>query len=359
LSAAAGEKRVFPAELKRLADPATEFPIVRLTDPAVADCRLPAGFNRFVGRRGAFLLYTRDGNSVCRVETRTGVSTELAVSNSGAAIDARSVTMTPDERSAYWCEGESHLVQVNMGSGRKRTVYQAPRGWVLRGGMSLSEDGLFVTLVETSVDNGGGATRIRLITTVRGNATTVAESSDKAAALSDPVIRPKRAGFLYSRSNGEIWLGTFDGSRNTKLRIPTTAGVAKCAQWSPDGRAVGYIWQPEGTALPVIRECIPDANEDKQIAPTTRFVSFGRNGDGSVFVGASGSLASPHVLLLLRTTRREFTLAEHKASDPSLVTPVFSSNSQRVFFQTDREGKWAIYAMQVEKIVEDTEASSG
>jgi hypothetical protein len=39
---------------------------------------------------------------------------------------------------------------------------------------------------------------------------------------------------------------------------------------------------------------------------------------------------------------------------------VFSSNSQRVFFQTDRgEGKWAIYAMQVEKIVEDTEASSG
>jgi oligogalacturonide lyase len=355
---AAGERRTFPAELKRLADPATEFPILRLTDPAVADCRLPAGFNRFVGRRGAFLLYTRDGNSVCRVEARTGVSTELAVSGAGA-IDPRSVTMTPDERSAYWCEGESTLVQVNMSSGRKRTVYQAPQGWLLRGGMSLSEDGLFVTLVETSREN-GGATRIRLITTVRGNATTVAESPDKASALSDPVIRPKRAGFLYSRGNGEIWLGTFDGSRNAKLRIPTTPGVAKCPQWSPDGRAVAYIWQPEGAALPLIRECVPDANEDKQVAPTTRFVAFGRNGDGSVFVGASGSVASPHVLLLLRTTRREFTLAEHKASNPALVTPVFSSNSQRVFFQTDRgEGKWAIYAMQVEKIVEDTEASSG
>jgi oligogalacturonide lyase len=36
------------------------------------------------------------------------------------------------------------------------------------------------------------------------------------------------------------------------------------------------------------------------------------------------------------------------------VAPIFSPSSQRVFFQSDRHGKPAIYSMSVEKLVEQT-----
>ena len=88
------------------------------------------------------------------------------------------------------------------------------------------------------------------------------------------------------------------------------------------------------------------------------FASFGFNRDSSVFVGASGNAASPVVLILLRVTRRELTLCEHRASDPSAVAPQFSPDSQRIYFQSDREGKPAIYCMRVEKLVEKTEVET-
>jgi oligogalacturonide lyase len=107
-----------------------------------------------------------------------------------------------------------------------------------------------------------------------------------------------------------------------------------------------------------IREFTPDTNEDKAVADTTQFAAFERNSDASVFVGASGSKASPYVLLLARAVKREFTLCEHRASDPAMVSPVFSPNSQQVFFTSDRDGHPAIYSMQVEKLVEKTEERS-
>jgi oligogalacturonide lyase len=91
------------------------------------------------------------------------------------------------------------------------------------------------------------------------------------------------------------------------------------------------------------------------VANTSQFVGFGGNGDSSVFVGASGSKASPYVLLLVRAVKRELTLCEHHSSDPAQVNPVFSPNSQRIVFQSDRDGKMAIYAMVVDRLVEQTE----
>ena len=56
-----------------------------------------------------------------------------------------------------------------------------------------------------------------------------------------------------------------------------------------------------------------------------------------------------------RVARRELTLCEHRSSDPYSVAPVFSPNSQRVYFQSDKDGKPAIYRVQVEKFVEETD----
>ena len=54
-------------------------------------------------------------------------------------------------------------------------------------------------------------------------------------------------------------------------------------------------------------------------------------------------------------TRRELTLAEHHANDPASVVVVFSPNSQRLFYQTDRQGKPAIFMMSIDRFVENTE----
>jgi oligogalacturonide lyase len=206
---------------------------------------------------------------------------------------------------------------------------------------------LYAALVEQKP----GSSRLRLITMRTGTVATLAEGSDP---ISDPLPRPKRAGMLYRRGADELWLVNFDGAQNRKLRL--AAGGLGSAMWSADGRTVLYLNFPATPKqLNNIRECTPDTNEDKPIANTSQFVALNRNGDSSVFIGASGSKASPYILLLVRSVKRELTLCEHRASDPRMVAPIFSPNSQRIFFQSDRDGKMAIYAMTVDRLVAETE----
>jgi oligogalacturonide lyase len=117
-----------------------------------------------------------------------------------------------------------------------------------------------------------------------------------------------------------------------------------------------YLRFPEEkTRLYEIREHTPDENADKLIAPTSQFVHFGVNSDASVFAGASKNVNSPHVLILLRVTRRELTVCEHHASDPRQVAPIFSPDNRFIFFESDKDGKMAIYRVRVERFVEPAE----
>ncbi len=219
--------------------------------------------------------------------------------------------------------------------------------------MSLAEDGLYVALMEKRLTKKGSAYRLRLIRMADGTATTLAER--RITEMRDPIVRPRRASVLYSREGG-LWLANYDGQQNYRLRL--AEGETGPANWSPDGRSVLYLNYPaDRRRLHNIREFIPDTNEDAALADTTQFVAFERNSDASVFVGASGSKASPHVLLLVRAVKRELTLCEHRASDPRMVSPIFSPNSQNVFFVSDQHGKPAIYSMAVEKFVSETDST--
>jgi hypothetical protein len=75
-------------------------------------------------------------------------------------------------------------------------------------------------------------------------------------------------------------------------------------------------------------------------------------------VGASRSKAQPNVVLLLRSAKREMTICQHHASHPLTVWPSFSPDSKRVYFQSDEEGKPAIYSVNVEQLVEPLPDSS-
>lgn len=342
---AAPKGETLPSEFKRYPDQATEFIVYRLTNPSHQSW-LPAFYGRAVSRHGNFLIYATDRTGsvqACRLDLKSGQSHVLT---DAAALVRDSLTLTPDERSICYLDGQS-LFSANLGSLRAHEIYHAAEEFTLGRGFSLSEDGLYGALVEEKQ----GTSRLRLITMRAGTAETLAESSDP---IGDPMPRPKRAGMLYRRGDGELWLVNFDGAQNRKLH--TAPGGLGSAFWSTDGRTVLYLNFPDDKKqLNNIRECTPDTNEDRLVATTSQFVAFSKNENSSVLVGASGSKASPYVLLLVRSVRRELTLCEHRASDPRMVNPIFSPNSQRVYFQSDKDGKMAIYSMVVDRLVEETE----
>jgi oligogalacturonide lyase len=262
------------------------------------------------------------------------------------ALDASSLCLLADERSFCYFDG-LWLRQTELPNLRAREIYQLPEGWNRGRGLSVSGDGLHATFVEAR----GGVSRLRLLAIAKKSATTIVEAE---AAISVPVPRPRRAGILYRQGGDSLWLVNYDGRDNRRLKL-APGGIGP-AHWSSDGRSVFYLSFPLDPRAPsAVREHVPDSNADQLVSPTSQFAGFSPNGDASVFVGASSNKASPHVLLLLRSTRRELTVCEHRASDPASVAPLFSADSQRVYFQSDRHGKPAIYCLRVDRLVEKTE----
>lgn len=346
---AADKSQAYPSEAKRYADEATENYVVRLTNPAHQSW-LPECYNRAIARKSDFLLYSSDRAGAVqayRMDLKTGQSRALTEATAETSdLVTGSLTLAPDEREFAYLAGPS-LYLGHMNGSHPREVYRAEEGFTFGAGFSLSEDGLVSALVEQKP----GMNRLRLITMRTGAAATLVESSDP---LSDPQTRPKRAALLY-RTGDALWIVNYDAAQNRKLRI--APGGLGTALWAADGRSIVYLNIPaDRKQLNNIREFTPDTNDDQFVSGTSQFVAFNRNSDTSVFVGASGSKASPYMLLLVRSVKRELPLCGHRSSDPRQVTSFFSPNSQRVVFQSDRDGKMAIYSIAVDRLVEATES---
>lgn len=334
--------RIYPSQVFRYADPATEFPILRLTDPAHSSS-LPAPFSHAISRRN-FLIYSSDftgRREAFRMDFKTGESHQIT---GGADLDPALLTLTPDDRSLVYFD-ENRLMIASLANLKTRQIYASPGQ--RSHGLAISGDGQYAAIVEKVASR----YRLNLIHLARAESTILVESEDE---IRDPIPRPRRASVLYRRAGG-AWLVNEDGRQNYRLKL--AAGETGQATWSPDGRTVLYLNYPENPhQLHAIREFVPDTNEDRLVSTTTQFVSFSPNADASVFVGASGGKASPYVLLVVRAVQRELTLAEHHCSDAGIVNPVFTPNSQRIFFMSDRHGKPAIYTMAVDKLVAETDS---
>lgn len=339
---------LIPSAWQRYADPATEFEVLRLTDPAHSSW-LPAYYGRSLAKHGGFLLYSSDltgSPQVYRMDLHSGESRQLT---QAAQLDVSSPALLPDDHGFCYFDGPA-LHQMTLANLRDRQVYQPPEGWERCPGSSVSADGAFALAGESR----GGTSRLRFVGLQHGAARSITEAP---WTLSDPQARPRRAQVLYRQADQALWLVNLDGTQNR--RLPLADGRIGPARWSPDGRTVLYLSFPNDPAqLHTIRECSPDQNSDKLIARTSQFVHFGCNSNSSVFVGASQNRGSPYLLILLRLTRRELTLCEHRASDPAMVAPIFSADSQQIYFVSDRHGKPAIYRIHVERLVEKTESES-
>ena len=334
----------FASDAQRYADPLTELDVYRLTKPDYASM-LPAWYNRAIARNSGWMLCCCDRTGSpqgFRLDLKTGDMRQFTEIDD---LDGSTLTLTPDNRSFCFFAGRS-LYIAPVAAGRERELYKIPEGWERGAGMTVGPDGTHATFVETK----GEASRLRMVTLGQGVPRTVIESP---FVMSHPIPRPMRAQVLYRQGEDALWMVNMDGAQNRKLR--TAPGLIATPNWSGDGRTLLYLNLPEDRKqLNNLREMTPDTNTDKLLAKTSQFACFAANRDATVFAGASRN-ASPALLLLLRVTQRERTLCEHKASHPEMVTPMFSPDSQRVYFDSDRHGKPAIYSMHIEKLVEKTD----
>ena len=351
VAATTGKGSQLPSVIFRYADPSTEFPVFRLTDPEHTSV-LPPHYARAVSRKGNFLVYASDAlgsMQAYRLDLKTGQARLLTDAEN---FSPACFTLLADERSFCYAD-PSGLYLSTLTSLRPRQVYHVQEGFQPTG-LSVTDDGLSVALVEQK----GSHYRLQWIRMIDGMATTLVEANQENDEISDPAPRPRRASVLYRRAGG-VWLANTIGTQNAgkqNYRLRLADGQTLSAAWTPDGKDVLYLnVPPDPHKLRNLRQFTPDTNEDKAISDTTQYACFERNADASVFVGASASKASPHVLLLVRAAGRELTLCEHRASNPAMVAPIFSPNSQSVFFTSDQHGKPAIYRIAVEKLVEATE----
>ncbi len=347
--APAAEKKVQPLTPERLryADPATEFPVTRLTSPKHASV-LPPASRRVVARRGTFLVFSSDrtgSHQLMQMFLNTGEARQLT---EAAALDPLSPALSPDDRSVLFFDGPV-LRQLLFASMREMEVYRVPEGWARGRGFSVCQDGSRACLVETRE----GRARLRMAP-LRSHGGEAATAFEAPGPLGDPLPRPRHPDVLYR--DGEDFLALAEEGQRNGRRLPLAPGRTGPAFWSADGERLVYLSLPaEHGQLNTIREWAAGNDSERLVAATSQYASFAPNADGSIFVGASASKASPYILLLLRATRRELPLCEHRSSDAAGVSPVFSPDSQRVFYQSDRDGQPAIYTVDVQRLVERTE----
>jgi oligogalacturonide lyase len=330
---------VTPSEWRRYADPATELEVFRLTDPAFASGMTAPHLRQFT-RRGESLLYwsERSGTRQAHLlDMKNGESKELT---DGAAFDSASLALAADDKSFFFFDGPV-LNEVPFGVGKAREVHRTPDG-AARTGFGLMQDGAAVF-----VERHNG--RSRILTVLKQQPRRIVDTDGEIETV---MPRPRRAQLAY-RAGDAIFLVNADGSGKHQPKL--APGRPEDASWTPAGRTLIYLHVPEDPKeLVTLREYTPEDGSDRLLAKTSQFISASPNQDASVFAGASRSKASPYVLILLRAAHREMTLCEHAASDPAMVRPLFTPDSQSVLFVSDRHGKPAIYMMPVAKFVEAT-----
>ncbi|MGA7409206.1 MAG: hypothetical protein WBW33_01910 [Bryobacteraceae bacterium] len=336
--ASKGRNKLPPSlgEFVAMVDPVTENLVIRLTNPTYTSIN-PSPQNHHISSKSRFVLYGSDRmGTMCpyHLDLKTAVARQLADTK---AFRPDTLAMDLEERNCFFVDGEA-LQQVNLGNLKART---------------LAED------VTDFHMNGSGNT---LVVVRRGKLERL--NGDRGTVLVDNVttrgiVSPAGNQVCFAREGGasgtSLWRVATEGGEPVLL----AQGAVSCPFWNSDSGSLLFLRQTQGDrgTLTLVREVSLDGRDEGTVAPTSQFISFAPNTDGTVFVGASRSKAQPTVVLLVRSVRREMTLCEHHSSHPDMVRPVFSPNSRRVYFASDRHGKQALYVVNVELLVEPTEGS--
>lgn len=322
-------------EFVRFVDPTTETLVVRLTNLNYSNF-LPAACNRFVSLKERYLVFSSDRNGPAapfQVDLHTGVLRHLTTATN---LATDSLCLDPKERWLYFLDG-GQLKRVELVK-REFKPKTAESVAAEVSAFSIAPNG------ELFVVSAGKLQRVE-----HNNTVTLAAGASRIC-----LAQPGSSGCLFGRdvsaTEREFWYA----KAGTAKPVLLAKGGISDPFWSPDGQKLVFLRDVATPNVTVaeIHEVGLDGMNERCVAPTSQFASFAPNFDGSVFVGASRSKAQPNVVLLLRSAKREMTLCQHRASHPAMVSPAFSPDARRVYFQSDEEGKPAIYSVNIELLVE-------
>jgi oligogalacturonide lyase len=313
-------------EFTSYVDSLTETVVTRLTSPS-SSAVLASPQNRCVSAKDRFLIFSSNRSGVFtpyRLDLKTGVLLQLTETTK---LDPKSLTLDTSERNLLFTDG-GMLREFSLLSKRVRTLTENISGFTLSNDASQ-----IVVLRQGKAQYPRG----------------VVIASDVSANC---FLSPDGQYLLVQRgaqSSVEFWLVPVRSASGRSGEKLLARGRLACPFWSADGQKIIFLREEE------IRQVTAQTGTEELVAKTSLFASFSPNRDDSVFVGASRSKAQPTVVLLLRTGRRELTLCEHRATQPAAVSPVFSPDSRRVYFQSDHVGNPAIYSVNIETLVEPTQ----
>ncbi len=341
-----GKGATFASEWRRYADTVTSETVIRLTEPGYASS-LAAHYDRSVAGGESWLLYGCDRTGrmqAFRMDLRKGQATQLT--NTVTGVDPYTLSILPGEKEIIYFAG-SALWVTTLAKLNERKLCSVAEGWERAPGLGITSDGHNALFVERT----NGRSRLRLLPIAGGQPRTVVETEFDVV---DPIPRPGTTQILYRQADSALWTVSADGSGARKLEL--APGCIGPAYFSDDGASLFYLSYPKEPAGPVaLREFAIESSADSLVVNTNHYAQFAFNRNASVFVGAISSAASPAITLLLRVNKRERMVCEHRCSQPARTRPMFSPDAQWIFFQSDRHGKPAIYAMRVDRLVEKTE----
>src|SRR5579872_1336256 len=117
---ATAKGRILPSVAVRYADPATEFTVVRLTDPQFTSS-LPAIGNRGITTRQLLYASDLDGRwQAYRMDLKSKESRQLTDAEN---LDAASIALLPNERGFWHFDGPA-LVETSFPALKPRVVYR-------------------------------------------------------------------------------------------------------------------------------------------------------------------------------------------------------------------------------------------
>ncbi len=273
-----------------------------------------------------------------QIDLRSGVIRQLAETNS---LDPSSLTLDAQGRSLYFLDGGT-LSEIALSNRRELKRANVLASNIDSFGIGASGTELF------------GIRGRQLVKLQGDNSAVLAENAEGPC-----LARPGGRGCLFTRpissDERELW---YAAANAPPAPILLARGRVSDPCWSSDGDSVLFLRDvaKNGVYLSELREVKPEEGKEQCVSKTSQFAAFAPNENDSVFVGASRSKAQPYIILLLRSAQRELTLCEHRSSNPAQVKPAFSPDSRRIYFQSDREGKSAIYSVNVEQLVEPTAA---
>ena len=295
--------------------------------------------NRFVSVKDRYLVFSSDRNGALapfQVDLHTGTVRALA---NATHLDPASLCLDPKERWLYFLDGDQ-LMRTEIAKNAKRQNAEKVAEGV--GCFSIAPNGTIFFTRKGDL--------LRRLADDAGDSMLVASGAGK-------ICRAQTAagqGCLFTRETGTAEHEFWYAPAGTDKPVLLAKGAVSNPFWSPDGQSILFLRDVprENVTLSEIHEVGIDGKMEQCIAPTSQFAAFSPNFDASVFVGASRSKAQPNVVLLLRSAKREMTLCQHHASNAAAVSPTFSPDARRVYFQSDEDGKPALYSVNVEMLVE-------